>query len=131
MSSWDSSQSGAVDACGGASGVTGRSGLCHEFDLVVENSRKETLCFLFDEEFDEFDELRMLAVGIDANVVQVIIADRIKPDVLERIERVGTYLFELECGKQVIVNLPFGVAESGAYSETVESALEMARNIVK
>ena len=62
---------------------------------MVENSRKEMLCFLF-------DELRMLAVGIDANVVQVIIADRIEPEVLERIERAGTYLFELECGKQVI-----------------------------
>ena len=102
MSAWASSQSGAVDACGETIGVTGRSGLCHEFDFVVENSRKEMLCFLFEEEFDEFDELRMLAVGIDANVVQVIIADRIEPEVLERIERAGTYLFELECGKQVI-----------------------------
>lgn len=131
MSSWDSSQSGAVDACCGEIGVTGRSGLCHEFDLVVENSRKETLCFLFDEEFDELDELRMLAVSIDANVVQVIIADRIKPDVLERIERAGTYLFELECGKQVIISLPYGAVISGTQEETVESALEMARNMVK
>lgn len=131
MSSWDSSQSGTIDACCGEIGVTGRSGLCHEFDVVVNNSSKEVLCFLFDEEFDELDELRMLAVSIDANVIQVIIADRIKPEVRERIERAGTYLFELDCGKKVIINMPFGAADSLPYSKTVERALEMARNMVK
>ena len=131
MSAWTDLQPDAADTCCGASGVTGRSGLCHEFDLIVENSRKETLCFLFDEEFDELDELRMLAVGIDADVIQVIIADRIKPEVLERIERAGTYLFELEGGKRVIISLPYDAVISGTHEETVKSALEMARNIMK
>ncbi|MCD6209048.1 MAG: hypothetical protein J7J67_02540 [Thermoproteales archaeon] len=105
--------------------ITGRSGFTYNCDLIVESPDGESICVCFDKEFDERDVLRMLAIRVDADIVQVIVVDRVKPKILERIKKLDTSIFLLENGKQVIVSVPTRIAENGNMKKIIQKVLEV------
>ncbi len=105
--------------------ITGRSGFTYNCDLIVETPDGENICVCFDRVFDERDVLRMLAIRVDADVVQVIVADKVKPKILERIKKLNASMFLLENGKRVIVSVPTRIAENGNMKKIIQKVLEV------
>jgi len=109
--------------------ITGRSGFTYNCDLIVETPDGENICVCFDRVFDERDVLRMLAIRVDADVVQVIVADKVKPKILERIKKLNASMFLLENGKRVIVSVPTRIAENENMKKTIQKVLEALQKI--
>ena len=107
--------------------VSGRSGIGHGFDILVEDSEGVVFGFIFAEVFDVYEALRMLAVSVDLDLVQVFVVDRIEPGIGEKIQEQGAYLFNLGIGKRIIVYPPSGAnIKAEGLEKAVQGALEIA-----
>jgi len=107
--------------------VSGRSGIVHSFDIIVKNFEDIVFGFIFREVFDIYEALRMLAVSLDLDLVQVYVVDRIEPGIGERIQKQGAYLFNLGADKRIIVCPPSGAnINAKELEKAAQSALEIA-----